>query len=104
MPSPLDRLRQKLRKWMIKLVGGLLALMVGASLTANLFFFIGMAILAGYVLQGISKDIRCPFCGLFDPVGMVRVELEDLFKRRSTCRQCRRELTTTVPTTADGQP
>ncbi len=92
MPSPLDRLRHKSRKWMVILFGGLLLLMIGAGLTANLLFFIGVIILAGYVLHGISKDIRCPFCGLFDPLGMWRLGLEDLFKRRSDCPQCRRDL------------
>lgn len=92
MPSPLDRLKQKSRKWAATLIGGFLLLMAGAALTANLLFFIGAVILFGYVLLGISKDIRCPFCGLFDPVGMWRLELEDLFKRRSACRQCRRDL------------
>jgi hypothetical protein len=92
MFSPLDRLRQKSRKWTIILFGGLLLLMVGLGLTANLLFFIGVVILAGYVSYGVSKEIRCPFCGLFDPVGMWRLELEVLFKRRSVCPQCRHEL------------
>lgn len=92
MPSPLDRLRQKSRKWMVTLFGGLLLLMAGLWLMATPLFIIGVAILAGYVIHGVSKDIRCPFCGLFDPVGMWRLELEDLFKRRSDCPQCRRDL------------
>lgn len=92
MPSPLDRLRQKSRKWMVTLFGGLLLLMVGLGLTANPLFFVGVVILAGYAFYGITKEVRCPFCGLFDPAGMWRLELEDLFKRRSVCPQCRRDL------------
>lgn len=95
IPSPLDRLKQKPRKWVVILIAGLLLLMAAAGLTTNLLFFIGAAILVGYVLQGVSKDIRCPFCGLFDPVGMVRPDLGNLFKRSSTCPQCQRDLHTT---------
>lgn len=92
MPSPLVSLRLKSRKWAAMLIGGLLAMMAGAALTANLLFFVGAVVLVGYVLHGVSRDIRCPFCGLFDPVGMWRLELKDLFKRRSVCPQCRRDL------------
>jgi hypothetical protein len=92
LPSPLDKLRQKSRKWMVTLIAGLLLFMSGAGLTANLLFFIGAVLLFGCVLHGISKDIRCPFCGLFDPVGMVRPDLGNLFKRSSTCPQCQRDL------------
>jgi hypothetical protein len=92
MPSPLDRLSQKARKWVVILIAGLLLLMTGAGLTANLLFFIGAVFLFGYVLHGVSKDIRCPFCGLFDPVGMVRLDLGNLFKRSSSCPQCQRDL------------
>lgn len=92
MPSPLDSLRQKSRIWMVILFGGLLLLVAGLRLTANPLFFIGVVVLFGYVFHGISRDIRCPFCGLFDPVGMWRLELGGLFKRRSVCPQCRRDL------------
>ena len=104
MPSPLDRLKQNSRKWQLILIGGFLAGMTGMGRTANPLFFIGVIILAGYVLHGVSNDIRCPFCGLFDPVGMWRVELEHLFERRSNCRQCRRDLAANMPRAADGQP
>lgn len=103
MPAPLIILRQKSRKWLGILFGGIVLLMAAAWFTASPLFVIGVAILFGYVIHGVSKEIRCPLCGLFDPIGMWRLEAENLFKRRSACPQCLHDLAAVIPPVPGGQ-